>query len=260
MSRVAHGRRRPGGRQRRAPARAAGPQTSLNELAYRGIRALIDRGEVAYGEPLSEEHLARQLHMSRTPVREALKRLAVENLVAIYPRRGTFLSMPSLADLQEIFEIREALEGAAARLATPRVSEDAIRAFQRRLDAAYRAHDGAGVSATGQDLHFFIVDAAQNQRLREYLLTLRAQIRIAFALFDRLPEQLDRAHREYKALLAAMRRRDAEAAEGAMRRHIAGVRDHIFEAMRFARPAHPAPGAERARLAPTGRFVQEGGG
>lgn len=200
----------------------------LNELAYRRIRASIAKRGADGRRFLSEGQLARELGMSRTPVREALKRLGVEGLVEIFPRRGTFISVPSVSELREIFEIRQALEGMAARLATHNVSKEALRRFRARLDATYQAREAEALYGVGRELHGLIIARARNRRLREYLATLRSQIEAMFVLGSGLPGQMDLAYREYSAIIRAMSRSAPDEAEEAMRRHIGSVQQRLL--------------------------------
>lgn len=202
--------------------------TPLNEVAYRRIRAAIHDGAIGRDEALSEGSLARRLGISRTPVREAIKRLAVEGLVEVFPRRGTFVSVPDAGQLREIFQLREALEGMAARLAAPRAPRAEVDRFRARLETGYRAGDAEAIFDVGRELHEWIVAHGGNRRLAGYLAALRSQIHAGFRMGVRLEGQMARSYREYRALLGALRRRDAAGAERAMRRHIEGVRSRLL--------------------------------
>jgi DNA-binding GntR family transcriptional regulator len=200
----------------------------LNDLAYHRIRAGIQDGSRLPRQPLSESHLARELGISRTPVREALKRLAVEGWVDIFPRRGTFVSVPDITKLREIFQMREALEGMATRLATARMSQAELGRFQQRFEASYRARNVEQFSAAGREFHAAIIGQCDNARLADYLLTIRSQIRNAFSMGIRLHGRIDRSYREYLAIIGAMKRGDAKRAEAAMRQHIVSVRKNLL--------------------------------
>lgn len=210
---------------------ALGPRSeTLNEQAYRRIRRGIQDGTLGRGAPLSEGRLARRLGISRTPVREALKRLAVEGLVEVLPRRGTFVNVPDMDAVREIFQMREAVEGLAARLAAPRHDAGELALFRARLEAARRARDAEAVFALGREFHDWIVSQAGNRRLTDYLTTLRSQISAVFTLGTGLRGQRQRSAEEYRAIMDALRRRDGDAAEAAMRRHIVSVRDNLLAA------------------------------
>jgi len=219
-------------RPRRAPARprAGNGHATLNEQAYRRIRQGIQNGTLGRGAALSEGSLARHLGISRTPVREALKRLAVEGLVEVFPRRGTFVSVPDMDAVREIFQVREAVEGLAARLAAPRHDASELAALRARLEAARRARDAETVFALGREFHEWIIRQAGNRRLTEYLNTLQSQIHAVVTMGTRLQGQMERSADEYRAIMDALRRRDGDAAEAAMRRHIGSVRDNLLAA------------------------------
>src|SRR3954465_7021949 len=119
-----------------------GRETTSELLADRAYVALRDRIvalRIPPGAPINEDTLGRELRMGRTPVREAIKRLALENLVTVFPRRGTFASEINITDLAHISDVRQQLEGhaayrAAERLTTPRRSE--LEALVERIDTA----------------------------------------------------------------------------------------------------------------------------
>ncbi len=96
----------------------------LSDEAYRAIKRKIATLELPPSSLINEQKLVQELGIGRTPVREALHRLALENLVTIVPRRGTFVSNVGITDLQELAEIRQELEGLAARLAVERMDAD----------------------------------------------------------------------------------------------------------------------------------------
>src|SRR5690348_18301801 len=99
----------------------------LADRAYAALRDRIVALRIAPGEPINEDALGRELDMGRTPVREAIKRLALENLVTVFPRRGTFASEINITDLAHISDVRQQLEGHAAYRAAQRLT-DAQRA------------------------------------------------------------------------------------------------------------------------------------
>src|SRR3954454_10764552 len=115
------------------------PGELLADRAYSALRDQIVTLAIPPGAPINEDALGRALKMGRTPVREAIKRLALENLVSVFPRRGTFASEINITDLAHISDVRVQLEGhaayrAAERLTTPRRSE--LEALVERIDTA----------------------------------------------------------------------------------------------------------------------------
>ena len=116
---------------------------SLSFVAYEKIKAMILDMELAPGSSLTEMGLIEKLSMSRTPIREALYRLQQERFVELAPRKGWFVSQIRLRDIQELFEIREALEGISARNATHRIPQEKLQAMATFLDSLEQALIGA---------------------------------------------------------------------------------------------------------------------
>src|ERR1700716_713863 len=109
------------------PPRSNATRGLLADRAYRQLRDRLVTLRIPPGAPIDEDLIGRELHMGRTPVREAIKRLSLENLVTVFPRRGTFASEINITDLAHISDVRAQLEGHAAYRAAQRIS-DAQRA------------------------------------------------------------------------------------------------------------------------------------
>ena len=195
---------------------------SLADQAYFRIRELIVTLELPPGSLVSERELMERLGVGRTPVREALRTLARECLVDVYPRRGMFVSPVDVGDLAGLSEVRMTLEGNAARLAAERAT-DAERAETDALLAELdgtSAHDERSLIDLDQRLHRHVYRCTHNPFLEAtlneyYMLTLR----IWFLVLDRVVH-LDDAIQEHRDLLEAIRDRDPERAEDVMRRHV----------------------------------------
>lgn len=211
----------------------ASEATSLSDQAYYRLRELIVALELPPGSILDERELQARLEIGRTPVREALQRLARENLVEVHARRGIFVSSVEVGDLAALSEVRETLEGFASRLAAERRSDDDLAVIAELLDEL-TAGAGAGdreLIELDQRLHRQVWRCAHNDFLQAtldgyYVLTLR----IWFMALDRVA-RLDEAVREHRQLLEAVRDGDATAAEDAMRRHIRGFERAIREVL-----------------------------
>ena len=120
---------------------ARGARELLADRAYVELRDRLVTLRIAPGAPIDEDLLGRELEMGRTPVREAIKRLALENLVTVFPRRGTFASEINITDLAHISDVRTQLEGHAAYRAAQRITE---RTASRARRAAGRAGEERG--------------------------------------------------------------------------------------------------------------------
>src|SRR5919204_1525079 len=111
------------------------PRTYLADTVYTDLRrAILDR-ELDPGEPLTEHELCRRFRVSRTPIREALAKLERDHLVRVVPKKGAFVRALSHDEIRELYEIREALEALAVRLAAPRLSGDDLAGFETRFRA-----------------------------------------------------------------------------------------------------------------------------
>ena len=224
---------------------------ALAEQAYVRLReAILDRS-LPPGTRLSVPAVARRLGVSRSPAREAIARIAGDGLATLVPRKGAVVASITPADLLEIYELREVLEGLAARLAAERASADALAELDdlvARHRAAIEAGDVAGHMELDQAFHRAIRVAAGNGRLLEPLDRLQAQVRIAMGTTRHSPGGMPQAHAEHEGILAALRARDAERAEAAARAHIGRLRESLAAA---ARPDAPdRSGAPAARRGP----------
>ena len=205
-------------------------QESLAERAYAAIRELIVSLDLVPGAVIDERELIERLGIGRTPVREALRRLAQEQLVEVYPRRGMFVTGVDVRDLARLSEVREAIEGQAARLAAERAT-DADRAEIDALLGELDAHAGSGereLMGLDERIHHAVYRYARNEFLRTtaeqyFVLALR----IWYLALDRAQE-LEGAVLEHRALLEAIRDGDGAAAETTMRDHV----QHFEQAMR----------------------------
>ena len=200
-------------------------EQSLSDRAYYAIRELIVTLELAPGSVVSERELMEQLGVGRTPVREALRDLAREQLVEVFPRRGIFVSGVDVGDIAGLSEVRLVLECQAARLAAER-SNDADRAETVSLleELAGTAGDRGERQLIDLDqrIHRHVYRCTHNPFLEAtleeyYVLTLR----IWFLALDRV-ERLGDAIREHHAILEAIRDRDPDRAETVMRAHVEG--------------------------------------
>jgi DNA-binding GntR family transcriptional regulator len=198
---------------------------SQSERAYYAIRELIVTLDLEPGAVVSERALMERLRTGRTPVREALRRLANERLVDVYPRRGMFVSSVNVRDLRGLSEVRATLEPVCARLAAERATADdrgILGELLDTLDQVADTRDERTLIELDQRIHGALYRCAHNPFLEEtlstyYVLTLR----IWFLALGRV-ERLDDAILQHRELLAAVCEGDGERAESAMRAHVDG--------------------------------------
>ena len=194
---------------------------SLAEKAYRAIRELIVSLELAPGAVIDERELMERLEIGRTPVREALRRLAHERLVEVYPRRGMFVTGVDVRELARLSEVRAVLEPEAARLAATRATdEDRVEIAVLLDELAAGSSDDRELMALDERIHRTIYRAAHNDLLemtleQYYVLALRIWV----IALDRQHE-LEHAVQEHRTLLEAIRDGDAERAGSTMSSHV----------------------------------------
>jgi DNA-binding GntR family transcriptional regulator len=204
--------------------------SSLSEKAYFLLRDRLVSLRLPPGAMLNERELSRELGLGRTPLREAIRRLADENLVEVYPRRGIFASGIDIGDLGSVSEVRAELEAFAARLAAARATAEqraACAALIAELDAGREETDARKLIEFDQRIHRHIYSCTRNDMLEAtleqyFVLTLR----LWFLALERV-ERLDDAVQEHRELLEAVLDRDGERAGAVMRRHVVGFEQAI---------------------------------
>lgn len=211
----------PIGRARSAPASARRSPARL--FVYAALRDAIVRAELEPGARISENELADQLGVSRTPIREALGRLRDDRLVDVVPQLGTFVSRISAQAVSDAQFIREALECAAVRRAAEQAGEEDIAALEENLRSQERARDSGDLDAwylLDDAYHRTLCDLSGHptvwvvsERAKSHLNRLR---RISLTMPDYLPEMIV----EHRAVVDAVSRCDPDAAEEALRHHL----------------------------------------
>jgi DNA-binding GntR family transcriptional regulator len=195
----------------------------MADRAYSELRDRIISLGIAPGAPINEDALGVELDMGRTPVREAIKRLALENLVTVFPRRGTFASEINITDLAHIADVRVPLEGHAAARAAERINarrREQLIELRDELDTQDAGEDAATLIALDARVHRFVYACAGNPYLEETLgRYFNLSLRIWYLVLDRLPHLTERV-REHRALLEAIRDGDAERARTISAEHV----------------------------------------
>jgi DNA-binding GntR family transcriptional regulator len=204
----------------------------LSEQAYLQIRDQIVTLSMPPGSVIEEGRLRKQLGFGRTPIREALRRLAQEDLVAVIPNRGTFVAGITITDLAAITEIRVELEGFAARLAAERATPGecaAIHDLIAELDAIQsggQALSSVELMQVDQRLHQAVYRATHNRFLADALERyFRLSLRLWHLVLDRV--QMDGAVQEHRGILEAIAGGDGTRAETAIRRHVTAFEQAI---------------------------------
>lgn len=216
-----------------APVVSADDSGTLSENVFRRIQSAIVNGDIAPGSKISEPELARTYGISRGPLREAIHRLEGQRLVVRVPHVGARVVSLSHAEMIELYQIRESLEGMACRLAAERMTTAEIDELRRVLDtherdAAFQAGVGYYQQEGDFDFHYRIIQGSGNRTLSQMLCgELYQLVRMYRIQFSATPNRPRQAFAEHHRILDAIADGDGELAELLMRRHIGASRRNI---------------------------------
>ena len=195
----------------------------LRDVVFNTLRQAILTGELKPGERLMEIHLANKLGVSRTPIREAIRKLELEGLVKMIPRRGAEVAQITEKSLQDVLEVRRNLDALCAELACERISNEEIAALEaacKEFEEATHTKDARIIAAADVALHDIIIKATNNNRLVQLVNNLAEQMyRYRFeyikdySMHGRLVE-------EHRIIFEAIRKKDKVTAAAAAVTHI----------------------------------------
>jgi len=210
-------------------------QPSLDEIVYRFLRdAILSPEGLAAGDRIDEQELAERLGVSRTPVREAIRRLEVEGFIRRAPRRGAFVTDPSREAIDELFSIREVLEGLAARLAAEHATDEEIhelREIYGRYARAVRERHVEVILSEDIQFHDLIARTSGNERLQATIRMFRDQLRLLRIRSVAVAGRSEKSRQEMGRILEVIARREPEESERAMRLHIRGAQEDVLSAL-----------------------------
>jgi len=210
-------------------------QNPLHQEVAETLREQIFAGQLAPGCFLDEVALCERLEISRTPLREALKVLTAEGLLRHEPRRGCFVNEVTEQDLDEIFPVIALLEGRCAFEAARNASDTdiaALDALHERLQQHAQAKRINDYYATNYAIHEAIITLANNRWLAQAIADLRKILKLARQQQLHAPGRLEQSLSEHLAVYAALRARDCEGADAAMRTHLTRQREALRELAR----------------------------
>jgi DNA-binding GntR family transcriptional regulator len=211
----------------------AAPQL-LRERVYEALEAGIVDGSLPPGSHLREDDLAKQLGVSRNPVREALQQLMYEGLVDHRQGKGIFVHAPNLREVEEVFHVRALLESDSARLAAQNISTEGLEELERLLElgaTAVREQNAQSLLELNERFHHAILTASDNSVMAKMMVTLQRRIRWYFArvVVNRSGGSWD----QHEAIYRAIRAGDAQKAGELMAEHVRhtglAIRDRITE-------------------------------
>lgn len=195
----------------------------LRDVVFKTLREAILKGDLAPGERLMEIKLANQLGVSRTPIREAIRKLELEGLVVMVPRKGAEVAKITEKDLRDVLEVRASLEELAISLACERISDEKIKELKSALEEFRTVIGGNDVTKIAQmdvAFHDVIFEATNNARLVQMVNNLREQMyryRLEYLKDFSTHERLDEEHMQ---IFEAVSERDSERAKELIRKHI----------------------------------------
>jgi DNA-binding GntR family transcriptional regulator len=195
----------------------------LRELVFESLREAIISGRLKPGERMMEIQMAEEMGVSRTPVREAIRKLELEGLVVMIPRKGAYVAGLSLKDIVEVFEIRGALEGLAAELAAERITDDELENLERylvRITEDIEKGDLVKVVETDTDFHTQLYKASRNDWLLQIINNLREQIQRFRTTSLSYPGRMKEAVEEHRQIVEAISIRNGKLARKLAQEHI----------------------------------------
>lgn len=207
----------------------------LREIVCENLRDAIKKGILEPGERLMEVQLADELGISRTPVREAIRKLEQEGYVIMMPRRGTYVSNISEGDIKEIFEIRSALESLATGLAARRIEPNELEKLQNLLNEIggyIKKNDIEKIVETDIKFHGLLYQVSRNERLVSIISNLKEQLARFRTLSMSHPGRLQETFEEHSEMVEAISDGDVSAARDAAERHMERAEKTLLKAMR----------------------------
>lgn len=204
----------------------------LRDIVFEHLRAAIVAGALKPGERLMELQLAEDMGVSRTPVREAIRKLELEGLVSMIARRGAYVSDLSIRDIAETFEVRAALESLAAGLAAERIVPEELEQLERVLVEIGTCEQQGTIERMvelDEEFHALLFSATRNSRLSQIISNLREQI----ARFRRsslsTPGRIKAVFHEHKSIVEAISDRNSSLAQALAREHIENAEHSLMD-------------------------------
>lgn len=206
----------------------------LREVVCEALRQAITDGVLRPGERLMEIQLAEELGVSRTPVREAIRKLELEGFVVMVPRRGTYVADLSIKDVNEVFEVRSALEVLAAGLAAERITEEELEEMERllvQIGEQIENGDLESLVETDSQFHDILYRASRNDKLVGIINNLREQLTRFRATSMGYPGRMKDMLDEHSRLVEAIAQRNGKLAEKLAAEHLENAEQTLLQDM-----------------------------
>lgn len=213
----------------------------LRDVVFNTLRQAILTGELKPGERLMEIHLANRLGVSRTPIREAIRKLELEGLVTMIPRRGAEVAQITEKSMNDVLEVRRAVDALCVELACDRINAEELEALRNaceEFEKAVKTKDVKKIAQADVALHDIIVEATGNQRLIQLVNTLSEQMyRYRFEYIKDF-SQHERLVEEHRVIYESIVKTDKETASEAAKIHIDNQKKAIIRQIRLERDQH----------------------
>ena len=208
-------------------------QKPLKDLVYLELKHKILTGEIVSQTRLMEIDLSEKMNVSRTPIREAIKRLSDDGLVKIVPRRGAYVANISIKDMIDVFEVREDMEGFVAELAAQRINDEEkeeLRKISAEYDKAIEAaSDKEAIIELDEKFHNFIVGCCANETLSELVSYVQElSLRFRYLYYNDFSLYASTAEQHHRIMNAICDGRAADAREEA-NAHVKALKEFVFE-------------------------------
>lgn len=196
----------------------------LRDVVFHTLREAILKGDLKPGERLMELQLAAKLGVSRTPIREAIRMLEQEGLAVTMPRKGAEVAKMTLKDMEDVLEIREALDELAVRIACEKITDEQLKkliAVKEEFEANTKSGDLKKIAESDVLFHDIIYEATGNPKLVSMLNNLREQVYRYRVEYIKNPKNYPVLIAEHEAIVEGVKNHDAKKASGAMHEHVA---------------------------------------
>lgn len=210
----------------------ASDKSSLRGLVFHKIREDILEGKYEVGEPLTEVAISQTLGVSRTPVREALKQLELEGLVASIPNKGTVVSGISKQDIIDIYEIRSLIEGLAARWAALKITDEQLKQLEEIIELTEfytEKNNMEHLHELDSSFHEVIYEASNSKPLKHILSDFHHYAQKVRMQSIATPGRAQKSTEEHKAILEAIKNKNPEEAERLTNLHVKNVKENMMK-------------------------------
>ncbi|WCK56280.1 GntR family transcriptional regulator [Aneurinibacillus sp. Ricciae_BoGa-3] len=200
---------------------------NLHERVYIYLRDKIVLNQLPPGSRINYEELVEELGVSKTPLRDAVNRLQQEGLIEVKPRSGTFVSIPKVRDIVEIYDVRKALESQAIQLASPRIPKKVLESLLNEAghaEAEIKKGNAETFFQADRQLHQTIIQFSENQRLISFMNTLELQIKWFGIIIAKDSDRPLQANDMHKRILTALYNEKVDEAKKLMEEHIEEIK------------------------------------